>query len=369
MRFKLNATSCTEAELADWWTNPCFGPLPSHPFVQSISLEQDATVTLCVDPADGLAASEAAASVQRHMERTSFRLQQLKCTDCGYEVASPDLSCCRHLTTNSLRISFRVQQSTIESAFGTEERPCVWRSASDASVATWLRLHADAAADGGLPVVLSHSEKARSLQEDVIAWLNSIRPSSAVTCIYSKFLPRPWTVTASSLKCSTATQFIQNVTQTSNAQDFASAPHPLPYHEEFGRLLDSLLKTSIKLASNPDSIRCALESQSNTHTHALSGEWRPSEAAFTPLTICRWQFGNLMACEETDALFGRHIVELKTLPKVEVASGDGDAADVADAAEFGDSQADQMGCSLSDYLRQMAVSSMALHVCHSLDAA
>jgi hypothetical protein len=33
IQFKLNATTSTEAELADWWTNPSFGPLPSHPFV------------------------------------------------------------------------------------------------------------------------------------------------------------------------------------------------------------------------------------------------------------------------------------------------------------------------------------------------
>ena len=32
-------------------------------------------------------------AMQRHMERTSFRLQQLKCVDCGYEVKDETLEC------------------------------------------------------------------------------------------------------------------------------------------------------------------------------------------------------------------------------------------------------------------------------------
>lgn len=300
-------------------------------------------------------------------------MQQLKCLDCGYEVASPSLSCCRQITTNSLRLSFRVQQSTcqsllpactrfvtatpgtIEAAFGTEEHPSVWSSASDASVATWLRAHAEAAAEGGLPMVLRHSDTARSLQHDIIAWLNSTPPSSAVNCVYSKFVPRPWTVTASSLKLLTAVQFVHNVTQTASAEHAVAAPAPLPSHEEFGRLLDTLLKTSIKAASTPDSIKHASESQRASLANALPGQWRAAEAAFTPLTICPWQFGDLLACEETDALLGRHIVELKTMEKVDV------ELDASGAAAHGDA-GKPLGYSLSDHVRQMAVSLMALHV-------
>ena len=70
-----------------------------------------------------------------------------------------------------------------------------------------------------------------------------------------------------------------------------------------------------------------------------------------------------MVCEETDALFGRHIVELKTMSRVEIAtSGDGDhAPDAADVAGS-DADARQIGCTLGDHTRQMAVSLMALQV-------
>jgi hypothetical protein len=36
--FKLNATTCSEAELARWWSDPSFGPPPSHPLVRSSEL-------------------------------------------------------------------------------------------------------------------------------------------------------------------------------------------------------------------------------------------------------------------------------------------------------------------------------------------
>ncbi len=69
-----------------------------------------------------------------------------------------------------------------------------------------------------------------------------------------------------------------------------------------------------------------------------------------------------MVCEETDALFGRHIVELKTMSRVDIAtSGDG----VADFAG-GDADARQIGCTLGDHTRQMAVSLMALQVSFEL---
>jgi hypothetical protein len=144
--------------------------------------------------------------------------------------------------------------------------------------------------------------------------------------------------------------------------DYLDNPTPLPLHEEFGRLLDSLLKSSIKFFPGPDPVRNPEEWRHTSRTHVLSGEWRPSEPAFTPLTICRWQFGDLLVCEETDALFGRHIVELKTMSRVDIAtSGDG----VADFAG-GDADARQIGCTLGDHTRQMAVSLMALQVSFEL---
>ncbi len=277
-------------------------------------------------------------------------------------ISQPILSDCLFVS-NRVRVSLRFLHArcvteasgTIEAAFGTEEQPSVWNSASDASVATWLRAHAEAAAEGGLPIVLRHSDKARSLQQDILDWLNSVPPSSAVSCVYSKFVPRPWTVTASSLKLLTAVQFVNNVTQTANAEHAVADAAPLPYHEEFGRLLDTLFKTSIKAASAPDSIKHASEFQKASHANALPGEWRAAEAAFTPLTICPWQFGDLLACEETDALLGRHIVELKTMERVDVERGAGGAAAHGDAGK-------PLGDILSDHVRQMAVSLMALHV-------
>ena len=63
-------------------------------------------------------------------------------------------------------------------------------------------------------------------------------------------------------------------------------------------------------------------------------------------------------CEETDALFGRHVVELKTMSRVDIAaSGDG-GEDFAG----GDADAMQIGCTLCDHTRQVAVSLMALQV-------
>ena len=63
-------------------------------------------------------------------------------------------------------------------------------------------------------------------------------------------------------------------------------------------------------------------------------------------------------CEETDALFGRHVVELKTMSRVDIAtSGDG-----ADDFAGGDADVMQIGCTLSDHTRQVAVSLMALQV-------
>jgi hypothetical protein len=35
VKFKLNATSCSDADLVDWWINPAFGPPPSHPLARS----------------------------------------------------------------------------------------------------------------------------------------------------------------------------------------------------------------------------------------------------------------------------------------------------------------------------------------------
>ncbi len=63
-------------------------------------------------------------------------------------------------------------------------------------------------------------------------------------------------------------------------------------------------------------------------------------------------------CEETDALFGRHVVELKTMSRVDIAtSGDG-----ADDFAGGDADVMQIGCTLGDHTRQVAVSLMALQV-------
>ena len=76
-----------------------------------------------------------------------------------------------------------------------------------------------------------------------------------------------------------------------------------------------------------------------------------------------------MACEETDALHGQHIVELKTLQEVDIAADGGDAAAGGGGVGGGGVGglcegvvAGKLGGSLSDYTRQMAVSMMALHV-------
>ena len=147
--------------------------------------------------------------------------------------------------------------------------------------------------------------------------------------------------------------------------DPTSHHSPLPYNEEFGRLIDSLLKSAIKFSMAPDVIQASAESQSVAH--GLTGDWRPSEATFTPLSICRWQFGDLLACQETDALHGQHIVELKTVQAVDIAMDGGDGLD-ADAALGAaadvccDTDVERLGGCLGDYTRQMAVSLMALHV-------
>ena len=140
---------------------------------------------------------------------------------------------------------------------------------------------------------------------------------------------------------------------------------PLPYNEEFGRLIDSLLKTSIKFAVTPDVMQASAES--HCAARGLTGDWRPSEATFTPLSTCCWQFGDLLACQETDALHGQHIVELKTVQAVDIAMDggggfDADAALGAAADVCCDADVERLGGCLGDYTRQMAVSIMALHV-------
>lgn len=66
---------------------------------------------------------------QRLFERTSSRLQQLRCVDCGYEVAAPDLACCRRITTNALQFSFRMQQVGQAIARASVElTPCMFAS-------------------------------------------------------------------------------------------------------------------------------------------------------------------------------------------------------------------------------------------------
>lgn len=147
--------------------------------------------------------------------------------------------------------------------------------------------------------------------------------------------------------------------------DPTSHHSPLPYNEEFGRLIDSLLKSAIKFSMAPDVIQASAESQSVAH--GLTGDWRPSEATFTPLSICRWQFGDLLACQETDALHGEHIVELKTVRAVDIVMDGGccrETQAAPDSAADDGSVADdmQLECHLGDYARQMAVSIMALHV-------
>jgi hypothetical protein len=137
-------------------------------------------------------------------------------------------------------------------------------------------------------------------------------------------------------------------------------------NEEFGRLLDSLLKLSVKSSFAAGPLRMPPESEGTAVVSgAASCEWRSAEAAFTPITICPWQFGELFICEETDALYGQHIVELKTRQIVDIAVGtaDGDADEGAgDSSAFSHVDAGQLGETLSDYTRQMAVSLMVLHV-------
>ena len=67
-----------------------------------------------------------------------------------------------------------------------------------------------------------------------------------------------------------------------------------------------------------------------------------------------------MACEETDALHGQHIVELKTLQEVDIAGSSDSGGGCVKMR--GGVHGSKLRDGLSDFMRQMAVSLMALHV-------
>jgi hypothetical protein len=302
--FKLLATSTDVATLANWWSDNRFGPsssardpqswLLAFPLLRCVEFALDGTVTISPHVSDSKSA-EQAQRAKEHIQKVTRKLQCLRCDCCGNEVISRDAACCQKQCSDRVSTTYRMPFAAVDAVFRE-----VWVAADAAVAQQWLALHESSTKDRNgkriLPLLLSRSAAAQTVEQHVIRMLNSMEKDAARLMIHGQFRSRPFTLTATSFKHKHASDFVSSI--DISLQSSFSGREP-SMNASFGKIIDKQLKGIVK--------RGVLEK-------SLPDGWADASPSFgaLPLEALR----SVEVCQETDALFQNHIVEFKTLETI-----------------------------------------------------
>jgi hypothetical protein len=341
LTFTLLPSTTDPTSLSNWWNDPHFGPLAddhphswlrAFPLLQSVTFACDGCVA--ITQKDGSCESEQqAACAKRHIEKVTQKLQYLRCDTCGSPVASNSNACCEKRTTCSLRTTFRISGASVDNVFGQ-----AWSSASEEDGLQWLAAHEIGTKDKNgrsvLPVLLQRSAEARVVEQQVLQMLSSMDATSARLMTQGCFRSRPYSLMATTFTRKKATDFLSRIDLSLSSTCSEEAPKP---HSQFGKIIDKQLKWGVKHGARDGS---------------LPPGWGDAPASFGSLPYPYFQ--DIQICQETDALCKQHVVEFKTLECVHV-------DDASDNPFRRKKRAD----SLSEHVRQMAVSQTVLRETHA----
>jgi hypothetical protein len=334
--FTLSDTTAGIQNLTRWWTDVHFGPLaddqPSSwlrafPRLQRIVFSADGVVSITRNDltAESL---EQATCARKHIEKTTQKLQYLRCNSCGNSVASIEKACCEKRVSNSIESTFRMTGEVVDSVFGQN-----WVAASAADVEQWLEVHISSTKDRNgkriLPALFMHTPTSQLVQQHVLHLLNTMDPTSARLMTQSCFRSRPFTLMATTFKSKFAESFADSVSLSLSSSCSNAAPS---FNSRFGKVIDKQMKWAVR---------------HGILDKTLPEGWSDAAASFGELPY--EPLRGVQICQETDALYENHVVEFKTL----------------EAVSFLSKPQHKHECSLSEHVRQMAVSQTLLRASHA----
>jgi hypothetical protein len=335
LKFTLRPTTSDVESLTRWWTNDRFGPLAcdsadswlrAFPLLRSVAFERDGAVTISQADTSPECADQAARAM-KHIEKVTMKLQRLRCNSCGNSVASVEKACCEQSVSNGTDITFRMAGNVINGVFSE-----AWVAATQDDAAQWLAIHDGATRDKNgkllLPSLFRRTSASQQVEADTLQMLNHMDQHSARLITQGCFRSRPFTLMASSFRAQHADRFAAavNASLTSTCSDKQPS-----FNSSFGKVIDKELKWGVK---------------HGVEEKVLSDNWRASTSSFGELPHANMR--GVQICQESDALYGNHVVEFKTLESITVP---------AEAMR-------KNSISLCEHVRQMAVSQTILRATH-----